>query len=324
MKVLTIGTSLITERFISALKQVEGTELIAIYSRTKETGQAFADKVGGPTVYTDLQEALKSDSFDTVYVASPNTFHYQHAKQALLAGKHVLCEKPFTSTKAQLLELIEIASDKELMLMEAITTLFLPNFKLIQEKVMEIGDIKLINANFSQLSSRYGLYKKGQVTNIFNPEFDGGALRDINVYNIHFTTYLFGRPHQVIYYPNKGFNGVDTSGVLILDYEQFKAVLIAAKDSSSESFGLIQGDQQTIKVHGSSLGRSAKVSMLGAITDLAQEGQQLISTDQDDHMTYEIKAFRDLIKNADFELRDHYLEHSLLVLDVLEMAETNE
>ena len=70
-------------------------------------------------------------------------------------------------------------------------------------------------------------------------------------------------------------------------------MLSAAKDSSSESFGLIQGDQQTIKVHCSSLGRCAKVSMLGAITDLAQEGQQLISTDQDDHMTYEIKSIRD-------------------------------
>lgn len=323
MKVLTIGTSLITEKFITALKLVEGTELMAVYSRDLDKAKDFSQKMGAPYFFNDLEEALQSELIDTVYIASPNTVHFSQAKQALLANKHVLCEKPFTSTKAQLQELIEIASTKNLMLMEAITTLHLPNFRMIQEKVMEIGDIKIINANFSQLSSRYNVYKEGIVTNIFDPQFDGGALRDINVYNIHFTTYLFGKPQNVIYYPNRGYNKVDTSGILILDYGDFKAVLIGSKDSSSESYGLIQGDEKTIKVHSSSLGRCLKVSLINPITDAGDSGESDISIQQDNHMTYEIKAFRDMIKNQDVELRDHYLQHSLLVLEILEKAEHN-
>lgn len=323
MKVLTIGTSLITEKFITALKLVEGTELMAVYSRDSDKAKDFSQKMGAPYFFNDLEEALQSELIDTVYIASPNTVHFSQAKQALLANKHVLCEKPFTSTKAQLQELIEIASTKNLMLMEAITTLHLPNFRMIQEKVMEIGDIKIINANFSQLSSRYNVYKEGIVTNIFDPQFDGGALRDINVYNIHFTTYLFGKPQDVIYYPNRGYNKVDTSGILILDYGDFKAVLIGSKDSSSESYGLIQGDEKTIKVHSSSLGRCLKVSLINPITDAGDSGESDISIQQDNHMTYEIKAFRDMIKNQDVELRDHYLQHSLLVLEILEKAEHN-
>ena len=321
MKVLTIGTSLITEKFISALKQVDETQLVAVYSRSQEKAEAFAQKMGAAYAFNDLSEALRSDLFDTVYVASPNTIHFEQVKLALLANKHVLCEKPFTSIKKQLEELIELAKQRQLMLMEAITTIHMPNFKIIQEKIADLGDIKLINANYSQFSSRYEKYKNGIVTNIFDPEFDGGALRDINVYNIHFTTYLFGRPKNVIYYPNQGFNKVDTSGVLILEYDQFKAVLIGAKDSSSQSFGLIQGEKQTIKVHGSSLGQVEKVALLGPITDANASRETDISIAQEMHMTYEIEVFKDLIKTQDFELRNHYLNHSLLVLEVLEKAE---
>lgn len=318
MKLLTIGTSLITRRFLDAVKQVKGVEHVAVYSRSLEKAREF---VSGVHHFDNLDEALNSDVFDTVYIASPNSLHYSQAKQALLANKHVICEKPFVSTKDQLIELIEIASSRELFLFEAITTLHLPNYQIIKENLDRVGQVKIINCNFSQYSSRYQLYMEKQQTNIFDPAFDGGALRDINVYNIHFVLGLFGMPESYTYYANRGYNKVDTSGVLLLQYKDFVGVLIGAKDSSSESYGIIQGESGTIEVSDSSLGRCQKVEFRGHIMDNQKEAQvETLSIDQTHHMSYELEVFKEMVETRDFMSRDQYLNHSLNVVEILEKA----
>ncbi len=318
MKILTIGTSWITSRFLEAIDLVDRVQHVAIYSRSLEKAKAFKEDC---VYFDDLDEALNSDIFDTVYIASPNSLHYPQAKQALLANKHVICEKPFVSTKEQLIELIEIASSNELFLFEAITTLHLPNYQIIKENLNRVGKAKLINCNFSQYSSRYQRYLDGQQTNIFDPKFDGGALRDINVYNIHFVLGLFGMPESYHYYANRGYNQVDTSGVLLLQYKDFVGVLIGAKDSSSESYGIIQGELGTIEVSDSSLGRCQKVKFMGHIMDNQQEVQvETLSVDQKHHMSYELEVFRDMVENKDYMTRDKYLNHSLKVVEILEKA----
>lgn len=314
MKILTIGTSFITERFIDAIKEVEGAELAMVYSRSLEKAQNFVEGVKG---IADLDAALASDEFDTVYVASPNTIHYEQSKKALLAGKHVICEKPFVSNVEQLKELIQIAKEKDLFLFEAITTIHLPNFHLIKENLKRVGEVRLVNCNFSQFSSRYPLYKAGERVNIFDPAFDGGALRDINVYNIHFTVGLFGEPQRYQYFANRGYNGVDTSGVLMMDYGTFKAVLIACKDSVSEYYGLIQGDEGTIKVHGASLGRLEHADF----TAVKSEVVERLSIKQAHHMSYELRDFKEIIEKRDFAERDRLFEHSLKVLEIIESVE---
>lgn len=315
MRVLTIGTSQITENFIRACQQVDGVKVTSVYSRQKEKGIQFAEKMNVEFVYDDLELALKGESFDSVYVASPNSLHFTHCHQALMADKHVICEKPFVNTSQELQILIELAHTKGLILMEAITTLFMPNFKIVQEKLNQLGEIKLIQCNYSQYSSRYTLYKDKVVTNIFDPHFKGGALRDINVYNIHFVVSLMGMPDEVHYYANRGFNQIDTSGILVLDYPNFKAVCTGAKDSASESFVYIQGELKTIKVHGSSVGLCQAVSLF------ENDTETLISRPQKMHMVYEVEAFRDMIKERQLDKRDQYLTHSLKVLKVLEEAE---
>lgn len=318
MKILTIGTSLITSRFIDAVNLVDGAEIVASYSRDIKKAQALLDNIN---YYDDYTLALQDPNVDTVYVASPNTIHYQQTKDALLANKHVICEKPFVSNTTQLKELIEIAQSKGLFLFEAITTLHLPNFMIIKENLEKIGKVKIINCNYSQYSSRYNAYLRGEVTNIFDLAFDGGALRDVNIYNLHFCVALMGQPLSYHYYANRGFNGVDTSGVMILDYGDAKAILTAAKDSSSDSFGLVQGEKGTLEVFGSSLGRVLNVAISSHVTDINPEStKEIISIDQQPHMSYEVKTFMDIINNNDTKLRDELLNHSLMVLEILEKA----
>lgn len=136
-------------------------------------------------------------------------------------------------------ELAKLAQEKELLLMEAITNQYLANFTAIKEALSDIGDVKIVNINYSQYSSRYDAFKRGEIAPAFNPEMGGGALRDLNVYNIHLLVGLFGKPNRVEYLPNVE-RGVDTSGILVLDYGHFKAVAIGAKDCSAEIRSTIQ------------------------------------------------------------------------------------
>ena len=108
MKIGTIGTGSITDWVMGQLLEYEENEYVAIYSRKQETAQTLAEKYHVEKIYTDLDEMLKDDEIDCIYVASPNSLHYEHAKKAMLANKNVIVEKPFCSNVQECEELIEL------------------------------------------------------------------------------------------------------------------------------------------------------------------------------------------------------------------------
>lgn len=116
-----------------------------------------------------------------------------------------------------------------MIIVEAVTTRYIPNTLKIKEMFPQLGDIKIVTANYSQYSSRYDALKKGEVLPAFNQDMSGGALMDLNIYNINLMVTLFGTPKSVNYQANIK-KGIDTSGILTLDYDSFKCVCIAAKD----------------------------------------------------------------------------------------------
>ena len=233
MNLCAIGTSFITKNMLQEFARSDVLHCTAIYSRKEETGRALADEFGIQTVYTNLEEMLADPTIEMVYVASPNSIHYAQAKAALLAGKHVLCEKPFAPTVAEADELIALAKEKGLFLFEAITTAHHPHYGFVREHLPELGDIKMVSATFCQFSSRYPALLAGKPSPVLNHAFAGGALMDINLYNIHFVVGLFGAPKGVRYFPNCHETGVDTSGLLVLEYEDFVCQCSGAKDSAA-------------------------------------------------------------------------------------------
>lgn len=249
MKLALLGTGMIVTEVLPVLTTIEGIELEAILStpRSLDKAEALAKQYGLSQATSDYEAILSNPEVDTIYVGTPNHTHYDYAKKALLAGKHVICEKPFTLHLEEFEELAKLAQEKELLLMEAITNQYLANFTAIKEALSDIGDVKIVNINYSQYSSRYDAFKRGEIAPAFNPEMGGGALRDLNVYNIHLLVGLFGKPNRVEYLPNVE-RGVDTSGILVLDYGNFKAVAIGAKDCSAEIRSTIQGDKGAITI----------------------------------------------------------------------------
>jgi predicted dehydrogenase len=243
MTIGTVGSSVIVDTFIQAAAATKKADIGAVYSRSEETAAAFSEKHRVPKWYTRREDFLSDTALDFIYIAAPNSLHYEWARDALRAGRNVICEKPFVSTSPELRELIALAKERGLFLFEALTTPHLPNFRLLREKIGEIGTIRLVQLTFSQYSSRYDAFLSGKVPNLFNPAFSGGALMDLNYYNLSFLQRLFGKPRELRYFANKAENGIDLSGILVLRYDGFIASAGASKDSESRNYIQLQGER---------------------------------------------------------------------------------
>lgn len=247
MKLGITGNGKIIHMAMDSLKE-KYIPVEAMWCRNEAHGRPVCEEYDIEKLYTDYDAFLKDDSFDTVYIGLPNALHFDYTKKAIEAGKHVIVEKPFTATYKEAEELVRLADENHVMIFEAILSRYSDNYEAITKYLDDIGDVKMIISNFSQYSSRYDAYKKRETAPAFNPEMAGGTLYDLNVYNVHFVTGIFGGPKFAWYCANKGFNGIDTSGVLVMDYGSFKAVCTAAKDSASPCGSVIQGDEGYILV----------------------------------------------------------------------------
>lgn len=248
MNIGILGTGSIARTMAAEFTKVPAFRCEAVCSRQQATGEALAQQFGIPKVYTDYDAMLADPDIELVYIATPNSLHYAQTKAALLAGKNVLCEKPFVPTVAEADELIALAKEKHLFLFEAITTAHHPNYALAKQYLDNIGSLRIVSCTFCQYSSRYDAFMNGQTPPVFDPAYCGGALMDLNIYNIYFVVGLFGDPKAVHYYPNRHANGIDTSGILILEYPNFVCQCTAAKDSSAHNSAQIIGTEGSILI----------------------------------------------------------------------------
>ena len=244
MKLALIGTGKIIEDALFAMEPVKTIERTAVFARphSRDKAEKLAKQYAIKEVYTDYEELLKKTEADTVYIGLINSAHYPYAKQALLAGKNVILEKPFTGFYEETKELAQIANEKKLFIFEAITVLHNEVFYEMKKNLNKLGNIRMALCNYSQYSSRYDAYLEGDITHSFDPAYYGGSLYDINVYNVHYCVGLFGEPKNATYYPNVGPNGIDTSGTLVMEYDGFSAVCTGSKDSDSPGYVSIQGN----------------------------------------------------------------------------------
>jgi predicted dehydrogenase len=346
LRIGTVGTNFIVTRFIEAVrlagsppggpKSAPEAEIAASYSRSAETAEAFAEKHGVDLAFSGREAFLSSGEYNCVYVAAPNSLHYPWVRDALLHGKHVICEKPFVSTSGELRDLVRLAREKGLFLFEALTIPHLPNAARLRELLPGIAPVRHVEMNFSQFSSRYPAFLRGENPNLFNPEFSGGALMDLNYYNLALTVYLFGEPEDIRYFPNTAANGIDVSGTLIMDYRGFNAVLSACKDSSGESFVQIQGEGGHLYSPSTSSNLRAGITVrrneanpkAGAALSAAQgnkagerpAAEQFQDQDQENNLFYEVRDFIKLFAQGDPSCCFAPLEESLRRVSLVEKA----
>lgn len=313
MKLCVVGTGAISNSMIAEYLRCSFFECTAIVSRSEEKGRAMADKFGIPRVYTSLEEALAAPDLEVFYIASPNAIHYGQAKAALLAGKHVLCEKPFAPTVAEAEELIALAKEKNLLLYETITTAHHPHYAIVKENLPRLGKLKLVSGTFCQFSSRYPALLEGRVSPVLDPAYKGGALMDINLYNIHFMVGLFGAPENLHYYPNIHTNGVDTSGILIMQYPGFVCQCTGAKDSAARNGVQIIGEDGYMEL-------TPMASNLQNLRVCIRGGKEAVYAVEENAWYYEVQDLGRLMAEGDREKCYAALETTRDVVSVLEKA----
>ncbi|MEX1376119.1 MAG: Gfo/Idh/MocA family oxidoreductase [Eubacteriales bacterium] len=189
MKWAIIGTGQISHQFATDAGAAKSAELVAVCSRDIEKGKAFAKEFNIPKVYSDYDEMLANEEIDNIYAGVPHTAHQEVVEYFLKKKKNVLCEKPLGVNKRQAESMIKTAKENDVLLMEAMWTMFFP--AVIKAK--ELIDAK----HFGEINSAAGFIGYGSMGNHdrwrYYSHMAGGALLDIGVYPVHFFLHIFGK-----------------------------------------------------------------------------------------------------------------------------------
>ena len=214
-------------------------------------------------------------------------------------------------------DLIETANKKNLMIFEAMNLHYIPAFLSLKEDLKKLGDIKIVSFNYSQYSSRYNAFKEGTILPAFDFHKAGGALMDLNVYNIHALIDLFGKPVYHKYMANIERN-IDTSGMMLFDFEHFKALCIGAKDCKAPLMNTIQGNLGAIVV-------KCPLSQMTEYEICYNDGTSEVKSFEKKHrLIYEFKAFMKMMEEKDYKKQQEMLELSLLISKLMEEGRMQE
>ncbi len=220
-----IGAGAIAGALVRALKLLPDANLVAVASRSLDRAQKFGEEHSVPKCYGRYEDLVNDPDVDVVYIATVNTAHKDNCVLALNAGKPVLCEKPFTVNAKEAEEVINLAREKNLFLMEAMWARFLPYMGKVREWLAagKIGEPLVVQADVG--------FKKPFDPEIrtFKPEKGGGILLDMGPYALTVVSMAFdGAPTEIKGLAYKGATGVDELDAITLGYEGGKVAQILA------------------------------------------------------------------------------------------------
>ena len=226
-----IGTNTITDKFLQAASALPDFKLCAVYSRTLARAQEYAQKNNVSLVFDSLEALADSDQIDAVYIASPN-----------------LCEKPIASNASEFQQMYDTAIKNQVILLEAMRSVFSPGFAAIRSLLPVLGTIRQVDFSFCKYSSRYDHFKEGIIENAFHPALSNAALMDIGVYCVHPLVSLFGMPASIQSSSIFLSNGFEGAGTVLLQYTDMQATLRYSKISDSYLPSQIQGEAATLLI----------------------------------------------------------------------------
>ena len=287
-----LGAGNIANQFATDFKAVSNAELIAVAASDIERAKMFAERYDIPNSLT-YDELYKSNQIDAVYIATTHNFHFEHSMKCLQKGKAVLCEKPVTINDSDFKKLAAFAHEKQVFLMEAMWTYFLPALNKAKEWISEgrIGNINLIQSDFSFLADYNPLDR------LFNPTNGGGALLDVGIYPIAFSLFFMNRkPDEIRVSAVIGDSKVDEFIGMMFKFGDVSALLFSSLRFNSLNKGIITGDKGSIEIPDFFKAVSAQ---------LYNADHQLVESFTDQRTTlgyvYEIQEVTDCVLNGSLE-----------------------
>ena len=242
-----VGAGRISSLFSQGLGELERARRYAIGSRSVEKGLSFAEQHGFYKSYGNYAAMLADENVDIVYIGTPHPMHFENARAAIQAGKHVLCEKPLTMNAEEARELISLAGEKGVFFMEAMWTRFQPWVDVVRE-ILDSGKIGRLLHLKADLSFRFEVDDDHR---IFNKSLGGGALLDLGIYPVSLASFFLGTPDSIQAAAHMYPTGVDDSTCMIFTYESgAQAELTCSSRFTSKCNAILQGEYGRIEIPG--------------------------------------------------------------------------
>jgi predicted dehydrogenase len=239
-----IGLGNIANKFAADLASVENVELVAVASRNRQRADEFALRHNSKKAYDSYEKLVKDAEVDAVYIATPHSFHKEHAILCLQNKKAVLCEKPFAMNLEEVSEMISVAKENNILLMEALWTIFLPHFTYVLDivKSEKFGKLKNLEADF-------GFYRDfDETSRLFKKEVGGGSLLDIGIYPIFAALAALGEPDSIDANATFFENGADSSCTAVFHYENAKATIKSTILEETKTEAVFIFDKAIVKI----------------------------------------------------------------------------
>lgn len=240
-----IGLGKIANKFATDLATLENTELVAVASRNQQNADEFAQKYNAKKAYNSYEALAKDTDVDAVYIATPHSFHNEHSILCLQHKKAVLCEKPFAMNLQEVEEMITVAKENNILLMEALWTYFLPHFNYVLEiiKSQKFGKIKSLEADFGF----HPIYDEN--SRVFKKEVGGGSLLDIGIYPIFAALSTLGKPISIDANATFFESGADSECTMIFNYKDAKATLKSTLLENTPTHAIFTFDKAIVKIN---------------------------------------------------------------------------
>lgn len=305
-----IGLGTIANEFASVFES-EQAELVAVASRSLQKAQQFAKKHQVPKAYGNYGALLFDPDIDVVYIATPNSYHFQGVKDALNQGKHVLCEKALFVNQAEFDEAAALAEEKGLILAEAMTIYHMPLLKTIKEEVEKgaIGKVRMIQASF-------GIVPKLDAGNrFFNPKLGGGALFDIGVYALTFVRYFMSsQPTDIKSIVNLYETGVDEQAAVILKNEDQEIGTVSMSFRGPlPQVGVISGEEGHIVLENYPRPSKATLTRLDGSTETFTDADR----NWNRALLFEMEAMSESILTGKNQMSFHLSKDVMALMDAL-------
>ena len=309
LKLGIIGTGAISHHFVDAAHTSGEFQLVAVYSRKIETAEKFASPYQDVTLFDQLEDFFKHP-FDVVYIASPNSLHFSQAKIALVAGKHVILEKPAVTQPKEWKDLLQTAQKNQRFIFEAARNYHEEAFATIKDF---LADKHVLGAdfNYAKYSSKMPELLAGNTPNVFSNRFAGGALMDLGIYPLYAAIRLFGNPTRATYQAQQLDNSIDLNGDGILSYPDYQVHIKAGKNITSNLPCEIYTTDGTLTLN--------TIEHIQSAIFTEHQGNELqLPIQQAPHtMTEEVAAFAHMINQPDQTLYQQWLTDATDVHQVL-------
>jgi len=240
-----LGCGRIARKFASDLRLVQDAELTALGSRNRETAEAFAKDFPAKNIHISYEALVNDAEVDVIYIATPHNFHHEHTMLCLQHNKAVLCEKPFAINAKQSREMIAVARKRNVFLMEALWSKFLPHYNKMQQMIRSgmVGEIKSVLIQF-------GFKPVPPIpARIFDPALAGGTMLDIGIYNAFFALSVLGKPDFIDAVMTPASTGIDEQCAVTFRYSNGAlAQLFSSFSSNLATEADINGTQGRIRL----------------------------------------------------------------------------